>query len=64
MALFQNVQVIRKLSEDFEPVAITDAQIKAIAGAVAEQIGVPEVAIDYDRIASTVREKFSSNPLK
>lgn len=64
VALFQNVQVIRKLSEDFEPVAITDAQIKAIAGAVAEQIGVPEVAIDYDRIASTVREKFSSNPLK
>ena len=56
--------MIRRLAEAFEPVALTDAQIKAIAGAVAEQIGVPDVAIDYDRIAGTVREKFSSNPLK
>lgn len=64
VALFQNVEVIRRLTEAFKPVALTDAQIKAIAAAVAEQIGVPEVAIDYDRIASTVREKFSSDPLK
>ena len=34
------------------------------AAAVAEQIGTPDVAIDYDRIANTVREKFSSIPLK
>ena len=64
VALFQNVEVIRRLTEAFKPVAITDAQIKAIAAAVAEQIGTPDVAFDYDRIANTVREKFSSNPLK
>lgn len=64
VALFQNVEVVRRLAEAFEPVAITDAQIKAIAGAVAEQIGVPEVAIDYDRIAGTVREKFRTDPMK
>lgn len=64
VALFQNVEVIRRLTEAFKPVALTDAQIKAIAAAVAEQIGTPDVAIDYDRIANTVREKFSSSPLK
>ena len=64
VALFQNVEVIRRLTEAFEPVALTDAQIKAIAAAVAEQIGTPDVQIDYDRIANTVREKFSSSPLK
>jgi len=64
VALFQNVEVIRRLTEEFKPVALTDAQIKAIAAAVAEQIGTPDVAIDYDRIADRVREKFSSSPLK
>lgn len=64
VALFQNVEVVRRLAEAFKPVAITDAQIKAIAAAVAEQIGTPDVQIDYERIADTVREKFSSNPLK
>ena len=64
VALFQNVEVIRRLTEAFKPVALTDAQIKAIAAAVAEQIGTPDVQIDYDRIANTVREKFSSIPLK
>lgn len=64
VALFQNVEVIRRLTEAFKPVALTDAQIKAIAAAVAEQIGTPDVQIDYDRIANTVREKFSSSPLK
>lgn len=64
VSLFQNVEVIRRLTEAFKPVALTDAQIKAIAAAVAEQIGTPDVQIDYDRIANTVREKFSSIPLK
>jgi murein DD-endopeptidase MepM/ murein hydrolase activator NlpD len=64
VALFQNVEVVRRLAEAFEPVAITDAQIKAIAGAVAAQVGKSDVAINYDRIADAVREKFSSSPLK
>lgn len=63
VALFQNVEVIRRLTEAFKPVALTDAQIKAIAAAVAEQIGTPDVQIDYDRIANTVREKFRNEPL-
>lgn len=46
------------------PVSISDAQIKVIADAVAKQIDVGDVAIHYDRIADTVREKFSSSPLK
>ena len=64
VALFQNVEVVRRLAEAFEPVAITDAQIKAIADAVAAQIGVPEVAIDYGKIATSVREKFRTDPMK
>ena len=46
------------------PSSVSDAQIKAIADATAKQIDVGDVAIDYDRIADAVREKFSSNPLK
>lgn len=43
---------------------ISDAQIKAIADAVAAQIGKPTVAIDYAKIAADVRAKFASDPLK
>ena len=46
------------------PSSLSPAQIKAIADATVKQIDVGDVAIDYDRIANTVREKFSSNPLK
>ena len=45
------------------PVAVSPEQIKAIADAVAAQIGQPDVKIDYALIADTVRAKFKSEPL-
>lgn len=44
--------------------AITDAQIKAIADAVAAQVGTPTANIDYVKIAKDVRAEFAINPLK
>lgn len=43
---------------------ITDAQVKAIAEAVIAAIGTPEVEIDLEAIATAVRTKFSTDPLK
>ena len=64
VALFQNVEVVRRLAEAFEPVAITDAQIKAIADAVAAQIGQSGATIDYGKVADSVRDRFRTDPLK
>ena len=64
VALFQNVEVVRRLAEAFEPVAITDAQIKAIADAVAAQIGQSGATIDYEKVADSVRDRFRTDPLK
>lgn len=44
-------------------VTITDEQIKVIAGAIAAQLGKPEVEIDYAKIAQVVRAKFAEEPL-
>ncbi len=46
------------------PVGISDAQIKAIADATANQVGVGDVVVDYDKIAVDVRNKFRAEPLK
>lgn len=46
------------------PVSISAEQVKAIADATAKQVDVGDVAIDYDRIAGAVRDKFSTSPLK
>ena len=64
VALFQNVEMVRRLAEAFEPVAITDAQIKAIADAVAAQIGQSGATIDYGKVADSVRDRFRTDPLK
>ena len=64
VALFQNVEVVRRLAEAFELVAITDAQIKAIADAVAAQIGQSGATIDYGKVADSVRDRFRTDPLK
>ena len=43
---------------------ITDAQVKAIADAVAAQIGQSDVTIDYEKVADSVRDRFRTDPLK
>lgn len=42
---------------------LTAEQVKAIADAVASQVGEPDVDIDYERIAEDVRDKFRIEPL-
>ena len=45
-------------------VTITDAQVKAIADAVAAQIGQSDVTIVYEKVADSVRDRFREDPLK
>ena len=44
--------------------AITDSQVKAIADAVAAQIGQSGATIDYGKVADSVRDRFRTDPLK
>ena len=43
---------------------VSDEQIKAIADAVAAQIGQSDVTIDYEKVADSVRDRFREDPLK
>ena len=57
--------VMRKLASFLNrPFAISDTQIKAIADAVAAQIGQSDATIDYGKVADSVRDRFRTDPLK
>lgn len=43
---------------------VSDEQIKAIADAVAAQIGQSGATIDYGKVADSVRDRFRTDPLK
>ena len=43
---------------------VSDEQIKAIADAVAAQIGQSDATIDYGKVADSVRDRFRTDPLK
>lgn len=63
--LAAEVNIVSGYIKAVNPVeAISDAQIKVIADSIAKQLGAPTITLDYDKIATSVREQFKADPLK